>query len=70
MTKADRLCIKVALLPVLTFVLCLLGFMVLRAVSGASPLPAGFTPNLVAASLFVTLGAIVSANLLRVRLGR
>jgi len=68
MTKADRLCVKVALLPVLTFVLSLLGFMTLRAVNGASLLPVGSSHRVLIASLLVTFGAIVAANLLRVRL--
>ncbi len=68
MTKADRLCIKVALLPVLTFVVSLLGFMTLRALNGASPLPAGFNQYVLGASLLVTFGSIVVANLLRVSL--
>lgn len=70
MTKSDRLCIKVALLPVLTFALCLLSFMVLREMSGASPLPSGSTQYVLSASLLVTIGAIVVANLLRIRLRR
>lgn len=68
MTKADRLCVKVALLPVLTFVLSLLGFMTLRAVNGASLLPVGSSHRVLIASLLVTFDAIVAANLLRVRL--
>ena len=68
MTKADRLCIKVALVPTLTFVVSLLGFMALRAASGTSPLPAGAAQYVISASLLVTFGAIVAANLLRVRL--
>lgn len=68
MAKADRSCIKVALVPTLTFVVSLLGFMVLRVVSGASPLPAGATQYVLSASLLMTFGAIIAANLLRVRL--
>lgn len=68
MTKADRLCIKVALVPTVTFVVSLLGFMALRVASGTSPLPAGVTQYVISASLLVTFGAIVAANLLRVRL--
>lgn len=68
MTKSDRLCIKVALVPTLIFVVSLLGFMVLRTVNDASPLPDGATYYVLSANLLVTIGAIVSANLLRVRL--
>ena len=70
MTKADRLCTKVALVPTLTFVVGLLGFMALRAASGTSPLPADATQYVISAILLVTFGAIVAANLLRVRLSR
>ncbi len=70
MTKADRLCINVALVPTVTFVVGLLGFMVLRAASGTSLLPAGATQYVISASLLLTFGAIVAANLLRVRLSR
>ncbi len=68
MTKVDRLCIKVALVPIVTFVVSLLSFMALRAASGTSPLPAGVTQYVISASLLVTFGAIAAANLLRVRL--
>lgn len=68
MTKADRLCIKVALMPTLTFVVSLLGFMALRAAGGTSPLPAGATQYVLSASILVTFGAIFAANILRVRL--
>ncbi len=67
MTEADRWCIKVALLPTLIFVVSLLGFMALRAAGGTSPLPAGATQYVLSASLLVTFGAIVAANILRIR---
>jgi hypothetical protein len=70
MTKADRLCIKVALVPVLTFIVGLLGLMILRVASNASPLPDSSAEYIVGGSLFVTFGVIVAANLLRVRLAR
>jgi hypothetical protein len=70
MTKNDRLCVNVALWPVATFVVALLGFMALRTANGAGPLPDGtgfYIPVLI---LVVTFGAIIAASLLRVRLGR
>ncbi len=70
MTKAYRLCIKIALVPTATFVVGLLSFMALRAASGISPLPTGATQYVTSASLLMTFGAIVAANLLRVRLNR
>jgi len=70
MTKADRLCIKVALVPTLTFVVSLLGFMVLRVASGTTPLPDGATQYVLSVSLLVTFGAIIAANLLRFRLNQ
>jgi hypothetical protein len=70
MTRADRLCIKVALWPVLTFVIGLLSLMMLRVVSGADPLPNGSAQYVVSGSLLVTFGALTAANLLRVRLAR
>ena len=68
MTQADRLCIKVALLPVAAYVLGLLGFMLFRHMAGTSPLPAGAAMVLLPVSVIVTIGAVGTANLLRIRL--
>lgn len=70
MTRADCLCIKVALWPVLTFVLGLGFVMLLRVMSSADPLPNGTAQYVLCGSLFVTFGAIIAANLLRLRLTR
>lgn len=70
MSKSDRLCIKVALWPALTFVSGLLGLMVLRVVSGGGPLPAGSGPFVLGLGVLVTFGAVVAAHLLRFRLAR
>lgn len=70
MTKNDRLCVNVALWPPATFVVALLGFMALRTANGASPLPDGTAFYIPVLILFVTLGAVVTASLLRVRLAR
>ena len=70
MTKADRLCIKVALWPVAIYALGLLGLMALRSMSGNSALPTGSASYVPGASLFVTFSAVLAANLLRVKLSR
>ena len=70
MTRADRLCIKVALLPVATYVLSLLCFMLIRQASGLGPLPAGAGTYIPAVTLIVTTGAVGMATLLRGRLAR
>lgn len=70
MTRNDRLCVNVALWPVATLDVSLLGFMVLRTANGASPLPDGTVFYIPVLILLVTLGAVVTASLLRVRLTR
>ena len=70
MARADRLCVKVALVPVLTFVIGLVGLMASRVAGDASPLPDGLAPYVVGGSLLVTFGALLAANLLRIRLAR
>ncbi len=70
MTRANRLCVKVALLPVLTFVLGLGSLMLLRVMSGADPLPNGTAQYVLGGSLFVTFSATIAANFLRFRLTR
>jgi hypothetical protein len=70
MTKADRLCVKVALWPGAIYAVALLTFMIGRSLEGISPLPAGSAQFVPGTSLLVTFSAIVAANLLRIRLGR
>ncbi|MBB5714787.1 hypothetical protein FHS94_001623 [Sphingomonas aerophila] len=67
MTRADRLCIIVAVLPVGMLVSGLLGTMVVRSATGASPFPDGSANYVLPASLLVTFGAVLAANLLRIR---
>lgn len=70
MTRADRLCVKVALWPVLTFVTGVGTLMLVRVVIGTDPLPNGSAQYVLCGSLFVTFAAITAANLLRLRLTR
>ncbi len=70
MSISDRLGIKVALWPVVTFVTALLVVMALRVASGVGPLPAGAAPYVLSASILITFGALVAANLTRIRTAR